>query len=190
MEGVFLVLVGGALFSQAWYILGMYSEGRTMGIFAGGLGLLALGTVVFAFDPVLLTGLKGGQAVSTGSEVIAQATVMKAVVVVWALYAIGVAAAALWDFDERPIGFYSGFVGVATLVAFLYFAAELERPYSDGTWLSLSGATLLLTLVATIMFFYQAFQFNVLRPLSGWTLLIGGSAVGLIGLGIVGTTIS
>lgn len=40
------------------------------------------------------------------------------------------------------------------------------------------------------MFFYQAFQFNVLRLLSGWSLLIGGSAIGLIGLGIVGTTIS
>lgn len=84
----------------------MYSEGRTMGIFVGGLGLLALGTVVFAFDPVLLTGLlKDGTTVSSGTEVLAQATVMKTVIVVWALYAIGVAASGLWDFDERAIGF-------------------------------------------------------------------------------------
>ena len=60
MEGLFLVLIGGVLFSQSWYVLGMYSEGRSMGIFVGGMGLLALGTVVFAFDPVLLTGLKNG----------------------------------------------------------------------------------------------------------------------------------
>ena len=191
MEGVFLVLIGGALFSQAWYILGMYSEGRTMGIFVGGLGLLALGTVVFAFDPVLLTGLlKDGTAVSSGTEVVAQATVMKTVIVVWALYTIGVAASGLWDFDERAIGFYSAFAAVTTLVSFIYFAVELEGTYSDGTWLGLSGATLLLTLAGAVMFFYQAFQFNVLRLLSGWSLLIGGSAIGLIGLGIVGTTIS
>ena len=73
-----------------------------MGIFVGGLGLLALGTVVFAFDPVLL---KDGTTVSSGTEVLAQATVMKTVIVVWALYAIGVAASGLWDFDERAIGF-------------------------------------------------------------------------------------
>jgi len=35
MEGVFFVLIGAALFSEAWYLLGLYSEGRTMGVFVG-----------------------------------------------------------------------------------------------------------------------------------------------------------
>jgi len=37
-----------------------------------------------------------------------------------------------------------------------------------------------------VMFFYQGLQFNVLRLLSGWSLLIGGVAVGGIGLAIIG----
>ena len=186
MEGIFLVLIGGVLFSQAWYVLGMYSEGRSMGIFVGGMGLIALGTIVFAFEPVLLTGLDNGNTVADGAQVLGQITVMKAVVAVWGLYAIGVAASGLWDFDERAIGFYSAFAAVATLVPFLFFVGELERIYGGMVWLSLSGATLLLTMVATVMFFYQGLQFNVLRLLSGWSLLIGGVAVGGIGLAIVG----
>jgi len=186
MEGIFLVLIGGVLFSQAWYVLGMYSEGRSMGIFVGGMGLIALGTIVFAFEPVLLTGLDNGETVADGAQVLGQITVMKAVVAVWGLYAIGVAASGLWDFDERAIGFYSAFAAVATLVPFLFFVGELERIYGGMVWLSLSGATLLLTMVATVMFFYQGLQFNVLRLLSGWSLLIGGVAVGGIGLAIVG----
>jgi len=186
MEGIFLVLIGGVLFSQAWYVLGMYSEGRSMGIFVGGMGLIALGTIVFAFEPVLLTGLDNGKTVADGAQVLGQITVMKAVVAVWGLYAIGVAASGLWDFDERAIGFYSAFAAVATLVPFLFFVGELERIYGGMVWLSLSGATLLLTMVATVMFFYQGLQFNVLRLLSGWSLLIGGVAVGGIGLAIIG----
>lgn len=186
MEGVFLVLIGGVLFSQAWYVLGMYSEGRSMGIFVGGMGLLALGTIAFAFEPVLLTGLNNGKTVSSGAQLIGQVMVMKTVIVVWALYAIGVAASGLWDFDERAIGFFSAFAAVATLVPFLFFVGELERVYDVMTWLSLSGATLLLTMVATVMFFYQGLQFNVLRLLSGWSLLVGGVAIGSIGLAVIG----
>ena len=190
MEGVFLVLIGGALFSQSWYVLGMYSEGRTMGIFVGGLGLLALGTVVFAFEPTLLTGVKSGTVVANASDVLAQSTVMKLVIVGWALYAAGVAAQGLWDFDERAIGFYSGFLAVATAVPFFYFAVELKDVYSDAAWLGLTSATLLLSLIAAVMFFYQALQFTVLRLLSGWSLLLGGIATVAIGLGVVSTAIA
>ena len=56
MEGIFLVLIGAALFSQSWYVLGMYSEGRSMGIFVAGLGVLSLATLsAAAFVPLLLT---------------------------------------------------------------------------------------------------------------------------------------
>ena len=182
MEGIFLVLIGAALYSQAWYVLGLYSEGRTMGVIVGGLGLLALATVMFT--PVLLTG--DGK----GADMLAETTVMKAVIIAWALYAVGVATHGLWDFDERAIGFYGGFLAVVSLVAAIYFAVQLEGPYSNGTWLGLSGATILLTVVAAIMFFYQAFQFSVLRLVAGWFLLLGGGVVGVIGLAVVSTAIS
>ena len=189
MEGVFLILIGGALFAQSWYVLGMYSDGRTMGIFVGGLGVLALGTIVFAFDPMLLTGVKSGKVVSDAVEVVAQVTVMKTVIVAWALYAIGVGAQGLWDFDERAIGFYSAFLAAVTIVPFIYFVVELQNTYSDAAWLAIAGGTLLLTLIAVVMFFYQAFQLIVLRLLSGWSLLIGGSAIVAFGLAIVSTAV-
>lgn len=182
MEGIFLVLIGAALYSQAWYVLGLYSEGRTMGVLVGGLGLLALATITFT--PVLLTGT------GAGADMLAETTVMKVVIVAWALYAVAVATHGLWDFDERAIGFYGGFLAVASLVAAIYFAAELEQPYSNGAWLGLSGATILLTVMAAIMFFYQALQFSVLRLVAGWFLLLGGVLVGVVGLAVVGTVIS
>ena len=183
MEGIFLVLVGAALFSQSWYVLGMYSEGRTMGVFVGGLGLLSLAAIMFA--PTLLTG-----AGVSAADNLAEITVMKSLIMAWALYAVGVAAHGLWDFDERAIGFYCAFLAVATLVPFLYFAGNLEPRYSTDAWLSLSGATLALTAVAGILFFYLAFSFNVLRLVAGWSILLGGSVVALIGLAILSATVS
>ena len=182
MEGVFFVLIGAALFSEAWYLLGLYSEGRTMGIFVGGLGLLSL--VAIVLTPMLLTGAP------QGSDMLTETTVMKTVIIAWALYAVGVGAHGLWDFDERAIGFYNAFLVAASLVPFIYFAVELEGVYSDGVWLGLSGGMLLLTIISGITFFHQAFQFSVLRPVSGWFLLLGGAAVSLVGLGMVTTIIS
>ena len=182
MEGVFFVLVGGALFSQSCFVLGLYAEGRTMGIFVGGLGLLSL--VALALDPLLLTGAPAG------SDMLAETTVMKTLIIAWALYAVGVGAQGLWDFDERAVGFYSGFLAIATLVPLIFFAVELEGVYSNEAWLGLSAATLLLTVLSSITFFHQALQFSVLRLVSGWFLLLGGSVVGIIGLAIVSTAIS
>ena len=191
MEGTFLVLIGAVLFSQSWYVLGMYSEGRTMGVFIGGLGLLALATIMFAptFEPMLLTEV-GETVVVKASDVLAEVTVLKLLIVVWALYALGVGAHGLWDFDDRAIGFYCAFLAVATAVPFIYFAGELEPRYTVAVWLSLSGATLVLTLIAGIMFFYLAFAFNVLRLVAGWFLLLGGGVIGAIGLAMVSAVVT
>ena len=187
MEAIFLILIGAALFSQSWFILGLYSEGRTMGVFVGGLGLLSLATIMFA--PMVLTG----EDVSPTADHLAEITIMKSLIIVWALYTVAVAAHGLWDFDERPIGFYCAFLGVATLVPFLYFASELQpggTRYSEGVGLSLSAATLILTSLAGILFFYLAFSFNVLRLVAGWGLLLGGSLVTIIGLAIISTVVT
>ena len=157
MEGIFFILIGGSLFSQAWFILGMYSEGRTMAVFVGGLGLLALATTMFA--PMLITGEARGAPLDAADH-LAELTVMKSLIIVWAVYGVGVAAHGLWDFDERAIGFYSGFLTVASLVPFLYFATELQERYTDAVWLGMSGASLALAVVAGIMFFYLSFAFQ------------------------------
>ena len=191
MEGLFFILVGAALFSQAWYVLGLYSEGRTMGVFVGGLGVLLLAALVTAesmFDPMMITG--EGKAIVLAENHLAELTMMKTVIVLWALYAIGVGAHGLFDFDDRAIGFYSAILAVATLFSFIYFAVELEGRYGEGTWLAISGGTLILTILAGMMFFALSFAFSALRVVSGWFLLIGGSAVAAIGLLVVSTVIT
>ena len=177
MEGLFLTLIGAALFCQSWHVLGMYAEGRTMGVIVGVLGLMSLSAIVMS--PVLLTG----------ESMLAETTVMKTLIGVWAVYAVAVAATGLWDLDDRAIGFYSAFLAIATLVPFIYFAVQLEPRYGTSAWLGLSTATLTLTILAGIMFFYQAFMLNVLRLVAGWFLLLGGAVVGMIGIGIVSAII-
>ena len=188
MEGIFLVLVGGALFAQSWYVLGLYSEGRTMGVFVGGLGLASL--IAITLSPMLLqeTNTKG---VALNADFVVAATmVMKSLIVLWAVYAVGVAAHGILDFDERPIGFYSAFLAVATFASFLYFAIKFQGTYSDGTWLGLSAAALVLSVVATVVCFYLAFGFGVLRLVAGWSALLGGIVVALIGVAVLTTLIS
>ena len=99
MEGVALVLIGAALFSQSWYLLGLYADGRTMGIYTGGLGLAVLITITMV-PQVLL-----GEAFDSDANLLAETTVMKMLIIVWAAYAVGVGAHGMWEFDERAIGF-------------------------------------------------------------------------------------
>ena len=187
MEGIFFILIGGALFSQAWYILGLYSDGRTMAVFVGGLGLLTLATIVFA--PMLVTGESSGGALDVADH-LAELTVMKSLIIVWALYGVGVATHGLWDFDERAIGFYSAFLSVISLVSFLYFATELQQRYTDAVWLGMSGASLALVVVAGIMFFYLAFAYQNLRLVAGWFALLGGGVISIIGLAMASTAVA
>ena len=186
MEGIFFILVGAALFTQSWYVLGLYSEGRTMGVLMGALGLMMLGTVMFgaSFAAVLLTGDPDIEDMAAkAADAVATMTVFKGLVVVWAVYAIGAGAQGLWELEDRAVGFYSGFVAVVSLVAFLYFAINLQGTYTDAVWLIISGATLALAILAAITFFYLAFQWIVLRLVTGWFILLGSSVV--VGLGLV-----
>ncbi len=190
MEGMFLLLIGAALFSQSWYILGLYSEGRTMAILVGGLGIVVLGAVFL--QPVLLNGM--GTGLVSPEENLAELTVMKALIVTWSVYAIAMAAHGLWDFDERAIGFYCAFLAASTAMAFIYYAnpglGDLADRYNESVWLSLSGATLALTVLAGMMFFTLGFAFQGLRAVAGWFALLGGAVVAFIGQAIVITMIS
>ncbi len=182
MEAVFLILIGAALFSQAWNLLGLYSEGRTTGIFIGGLGLLSLMAMIL-LDPMLLTG-SGDRTISAANH-LAEITATKVLIVVWAMYCLGVAAQAIWDLEERTVGFYGLVLTVASAVIFLYYASLLEPRYGEGTWLSLSLATLLLSVMSALIFFALGFTFNSMRTVTAWFLLICGGAVGVVGLAVV-----
>ena len=123
MEGVFFVLIAAALFSHSWHLLGLYHEGRTVGLYTAGLGLVSL--IALTLAPMVLSA--SGSAASAGaSDILAGTTMMKVLIILWAGYAVGVGAQGLWEFDERAIGFYSGFLTAASAVAFVFFGIELE----------------------------------------------------------------
>ena len=135
MEGLFFVLIGAALFSQSWYMLGVYSEGKTVGVLVGGLGVLAIAAVLLA-PAATLTASGSAWMLLTGDGVkagpwLAQTMIMKTLILAWGLYAVGVGAHGLWDLEEKAIGFYSAFLAVLSAVSFIYFAAELELLYGD-----------------------------------------------------------
>ena len=182
MEAVFLILVGAALFSQSWHIMGLYSDGRTMGIFVGGLGILSLAAAL-VLDPMLLTG-SGDRSISAANH-LAEVTATKALIAIWGLYCVGVGTQALWDFEERAVGFFSVIATVVTAVVFLYYAGVLEPRYGENIWLGLSAATLLLSIMSAMVFFALGFTFTVMRAVAAWFLLLGGGTVGVIGLAII-----
>ncbi len=177
MEALFLVLIGGALFSHSWGLLGLYHEERTMGMYVGALGVVSLIALMLA--PMLLVG---GRA---GSDWVVETNVMKVLIILWAGYAVGVGAHGLWEFDDRAIGFYSAFLFAGSLIALLYYAIQLEGVYGDDVWIGLSAATLVLTILAAILFFYLAIPFIALRKVAGWFILVGSIAVSGIGFAIL-----
>ena len=188
MEGLALILIGGALFAQSWNILGLYSDGRMVGAFVAALGLAALLTLVM--DPIVLIGSNLELMAKLGGDAgdanpLAELTVMKMVIVLWAVYAVGVGAQSIWDYEERAIGLYSAFLAAGTVVVFLFFAITLAAPYGAAVWIGLSAATLILSVLAGLVFFYLTVPFNVLRLVVGWFLLIGSLVIALIGWTII-----
>jgi hypothetical protein len=181
MEALFFVLIGAALFSHSWSLLGLYHEGRTMGLYVGGLGLVALIALML---PTML--LVGGPA---DSNVVVETNVMKVLIILWAGYAIGVGAHGLWEFDDRAIGFYSAFLFAGSLIAVVYYAIELNGVYGDDVWIGLSAAPLVLTVLAAMLFFYLAIPFIALRKVAGWFILVGSIAVAGVGFAILTSVI-
>ena len=178
MEGIFFLLIGAAIFSQSWHVLGLYSEGRTMGVLVAALGLLTLGTLMFGTNitPTLISG-EGSTELQTALSVL---------IVLWAVYALTVGAHGIWDIDPRAIGFYSVFLSVVSLVVFLVFAVAMADggvfEHDLGIWLAMSAVPLMLTIISAVVFFYHAFEIQVLRLVAGWFMLFGSAVIGLMGL--------
>ena len=163
-----------------------------MGAFVAALGLASLLTLVL--EPMVLIGDNLALMDRLGGDIrdanpLAELTVMKMLIITWAAYAVGVGATGIWDYEERAIGVYSAFLAVGTVVAFLFFAITLAPPYGEAVWLALSAATLTLSVLAVLVFFYLTVPFNVLRLVAGWFLLLGSLVVALIGWAIITTII-
>lgn len=178
MEGIFFLLIGAAIFSQSGHVLGLYSEGRTIGVLTMGLGVLTLGT--FMLGTTVTPSLISGEG---ATELM---TALVALVMLWAIYSLAVGAQSIWDMDTRPIGVYSIFLAAGSFVAFLIFALSMADggvfEHGIGTWLIMSIAPLILAIISTMIFFYLTFQLQVLRLVTGWFMLLGGAVVGVVGL--------
>ena len=186
MEAIFFLLLGAAIFSQSGQVLGLYAEGRTVGVLTMGIGVLMLGT--FMLGTTITPSLISGEG---ASELM---TALTALVMLWALYSLAVGAQSLWDMDTRPIGVYNFFLAVSSLVVFLIFALSMAEggvfEHGTGVWLAMSVVPLILTLISAITFFHLTFQLQVLRLVSGWAMLLGGAVVGLVGLWGLASTIN
>ena len=95
MEGIALILIGTAIFSHSWYLLGLYSDGRTIGVI---MAALAVGLLVslFAFNPQIL-----GEQSTYAARQMGEVPVLKTIIVAWAIYAGVVAAQGIWDLEDR-----------------------------------------------------------------------------------------
>jgi len=181
MEGVSLILIGAALFAHSWYLLGLYPEGRTMGVSVGALGLGAL--IAMTFAPMVLIGG------DPDANPIAETIVMKMLIIVWVGHALGTAAQGIWELDERALGFYSAVLTAVSVVALIFFATNLFDAYGSAVAISLSAAALVLSIVGGMLLFFYAVPFEILRPVAGWFTLVGSIAVLAIGLALATTAI-
>ena len=179
MEGIALILIGTAIFTHSWYLLGLYADGRTVGIILGG---LALGLVValFTFEPQFLGGLSSDAKINAG-EIVS----LKSIMVIWALYAAAVAGHGLWDMEERAIGFYSVLLTVASVVFLLFFLQLWVNDNDLAIALPLVIVSAMTAIVGGLLFFCLAIPFLALRAVSGWAMLIQSIVIAGIGLAMV-----
>lgn len=184
MEGIALILIGTAIFSHSWHLLGLYADARTVGVIMASLAL-ALLVSMFTFQPQFLGSVSSGAIVRAG-----ETTVLSALIVTWAVYAAAVAANCLWDMEDRAIGFYSVLLAVASLVMLFFFLQIWALDNDAVAVLLLAIASALLAIVSGLLFFTLAFQFPVMRLVSGWALLIQSIVVVGFGMTMITTTIT
>ena len=141
--------------------------------------------IAINLDPMILLG----ETFDSDANLLAETTVMKMLIILWAGYALAVGAQGLFDFDERAIGFSGAVVAAGSAVALVYFATTLSDAYGDNVTIWMSAATLALSIVGAMVFFYLAVPFNLLRLVAGWFVLVGSAFVAGIGWAIMTTVI-
>ena len=183
MEGIALILIGTAIFSHSWHLLGFYADARAVGIVMAGLAAVLL-LSLFTFDPQFLDDVSSG-AIQGGAI-----ATLKTLVVIWAIYAAIVAAQGIWDMEERALGFYSVLLTVMGIVALLFFLQVWIDGAEDILMLPLVISTAMLSIVGALQFFQMAFPFPALRGVTGWAMLIQSIVIVAIGMGMITTVIA
>ncbi|MCH9010726.1 MAG: hypothetical protein IIC21_08890 [Chloroflexi bacterium] len=182
MEGFALTLIGGAIFIHSLRLLGICTEDRATGALMAALaaGLL----LTLTFEPQLL-GTQGTNPIQQLAEV----TVMKSLIVMWAVYAAAVAAQVVWDLDERAIGFYGVGLVAAGGAAFIYYVAIMIGVYTS-VMLEFTIVSAALVLVAALIIALMAVPVNAMRGATGWAMLSLSIIVAAIGLAMYTTIIA
>jgi len=183
MEGIALILIGTAIFSHSWHLLGLYADPRTVGVVMAGLAA-ALVVALFTVQPQFLGGMGDNAAVRLG-----EVTVLSAVALAWAIYAVAVAAHCLWDMEERAVGFFSVLLVASSLVALFFFLQIWSLDNDAFSLLVLVISSAMLAIVGGLLFFTLAIPFPALRSVSGWAMLIQSVVVVAFGLAMTTTTI-
>ena len=182
MEGFAFALIGGAIFMHSLRLLDFFSESRTVGAlmaaFAAGL-LLTL-----TFEPQLL-GTQGTNPIQQLAEV----TVMKSIIVMWAIYAGAVAAQVVWNLEERAIGFYGDGLPAAGVASFFYYFTILLRN-NTSVMLEFSIVTAALVLVSALLIALMAIPYDAMKVATGWAMLSLAIIVVAIGLAMYTTVIA
>ncbi len=184
MEGIALILIGTAIFSHSWHLLGLYTDGRTVGVIMAGLALGLL-LSLFTFQPQFLSEVSANGTIQDGAM-----TSLRTLIVIWAIYAGVVAAQGLWDMEDRALGFYSVLLTVAGIVILLFFLQVWIDGAKDVLMLPLVISSAMLSLVGALQFFQMAFPFPALRSVTGWAMLIQSIVIVGIGMAMITTVIA
>ena len=95
MEGIAFIFIGAAIFTHSWHLLGLYSDTRAFGVVMAG-AALALFLSFFVFEPHMLGSLDDNSITRMG-----ELTMLKTLILAWAVYAGIVAAQGVWELEER-----------------------------------------------------------------------------------------
>jgi hypothetical protein len=184
MEGISLILIGTAIFTHSWYQLGLYADGRTVGILMAGLAV-ALVVSLFAFEPQFLGTLSANDALKEG-----ETTVLRSLMISWAVYMAAIAAQGFWDLDERAIGFYGILLTALSIIALLFFLQVWINTEESALMVPFVVSGALLSVVGALLFFSMAIPFPGLRSVSGWAMLLESIVIAGIGMAMITTVIS
>jgi hypothetical protein len=184
MEGVAFILIGVALFSHSWSLLGFYADARSLGVTMAGIAV-ALAVALFAFEPQFLGTLGDGQSVRG-----AETDLLKILIISWAIYAAIVGAQNLWDMEERPLGLYSVALTAVSFVSLAFFLQLWADSGEDLVMAPIVIITAMLSIIGALLFFSLAIPFAPLRTVSGWALLLQSLLIAGFGLGMAASAIS
>lgn len=183
MEGIAITLIGGAIFMHSTHLLGLFSDGRTVGALMAALaaGLL----LTLTLEPQLL-GTQGTNPIRQLAEVM----VLKSIIVMWAIYGVAVAAQIFWDLEDRAIGFYGAGLAAVSGVAFIYYIFTIMFLVYSTVMLEFSIVAAVLVLVATLLILLLAIPLNVMKNATGWAMVSSSIVIVAIGLAMYTTVIA